>query len=328
MPGCLPQHGPPSEAPSGTAETALAGGAHVEGPRCVAIVANPYSGRRENRRLVEALAAELARAALEPCLMWHPRELLAAAEKPDFACRFRCVVAAGGDGTLQRVVNAQTVVPVYAYPLGNENLFARYFGHVRRPQAAAAAIARGSSCTIDLARAAYLNTGECLRFCSVASVGFDADVCHRLAAWRGSERNLKRVGAGSYMLPIAAAVCEYTFPPLVVEADGCQVEGAMVLVFNLPEYAFGLPFLRMAVPGDGLLDWIVFRRPGRWAVAWYVLALCLRRHLRQRDVAWGRARRVRVDCAHDVPLQTDGEASGRGPVELAVEPGALRVIEP
>jgi diacylglycerol kinase family enzyme len=63
-------------------------------------------------------------------------------------------------------------------------------------------------------------------------------------------------------------------------------------------------------------------------VAWYVLALCLRRHLRQRDVAWGRARRVQVHCANNLPLQTDGEASGFGPVELAVEPGALRVIEP
>lgn len=302
--------------------------ARGDAPRQVAIVANPYSGRRENRQLVEALAAELARAALEPCLMWHPNELREAAEKLDFAGRFRCVVAAGGDGTLQRVVNLQTVVPVYAYPLGNENLFARYFGHVRRPEVAAAAIARGAYRTIDLARAVHVLTGEHWRFCSVASLGFDADVCHRLAAWRGSDRHLKRVGARSYLLPIAATVCEYTFPPLVVEADGRQVEGAMVLVFNLPEYAFGLPFLPMAAPGDGLLDWIVFRRPGRWAVAWYVLALCLRKHLRQRDVAWGRARTVRVHCAGDVPIQTDGEASRHGPVELAVEPGALRVMEP
>lgn len=294
----------------------------------MAIVANPYSGRRENRRWVEALAAALTRVALEPRLMWQPAELLAAAAQADFASHYRCVVAAGGDGTLQRVINQQTAVPVYAFPLGNENLFARYFGHVRRPDAAAAAIARGKVCTIDLARATYHAPQPILRFCSVASLGFDADVCHRLAAWRARGRDLRRVGTASYVLPIAAAVCDYAFPPMLVEADGERVEGAMVLVFNLPEYAFGLPFIPMALPSDGLLDWIVFRRPGRWAVAWYVLALCLRRHLRQRDVAWGRARTVRVSCAPEVPLQTDGEASGFGPVELAVEPAALRVIEP
>lgn len=299
-----------------------------DAPRRVAIVANPYSGRRENRRLVEALAGELARHGLQPQLMWQPAELREAATQADFARHFRCVVAAGGDGTLQRVVNEQTAVPVYAYPLGNENLFARHFGHVRQPEAAAAAMARGAWRTIDLARATYLDSGTRLRFCSVASIGFDADVCHRLAAWRSRGTALRRVGARSYVLPIAASVCSYTFPTMTIEAEGRMVQGAMVLVFNLPEYAFGLPFLPMASPADGLLDWIVFRRPGRWAVGWYLLALCLRRHLRQRGVAWGRARRVRVTCASGVPLQTDGEASGFGPVELAVEPGGLRVIEP
>src|SRR5947208_609515 len=117
-------------------------------PRGVAIAANPYSGRKGNRQLVEALATALRTAGLEPRLMWGRDELTEAAADPGFTSSYRAVVAAGGDGTLHRVINQQTQLPLAMFPLGNENLFARQFGYSCDPEAMARLIAVAKTQTI------------------------------------------------------------------------------------------------------------------------------------------------------------------------------------
>ena len=293
----------------------------MSSPRAVAVVVNPYSVADRNRQRVTALVAALTRVGLEPRPMWGPHDLADAASRPGFAEEYCCVVAAGGDGTLNRVVNQQTVVPVAMFPLGNENLFGREFAHRGNPEATARMILSGRTRTIDLGLA-----GE-QKFCCVASAGFDADIAHRLAQWRRDAAALKRVRRWSYARQIIATAWNYRFPLMEIQADGMQVQGALVMVFNLSQYAFHLKFVEQALPDDGLLDWIVFERPHRWPLFSYTLSVFLRRHLRRSDVRHGRARRISVSCSKPVPLEVDGDAIGFAPVELSVLPGALRIFE-
>ena len=181
--------------------------------------------------------------------------------QPDFGSEYRCVVAAGGDGTLNRAINYRLPVPLAVLPLGNENLFARQFGFTTDPALLAGKIARGQTRTIDLGRA-----GQRL-FGVVASAGFDGDVAHRLADWRQGGSHLKRVGSHSYLLPIATTMCFYPFPTVELDADGQRFEGALAMVFNVPRYALGLRLCPDALPDDGYLDWIVFGKPGRMRLA-------------------------------------------------------------
>ncbi|HUY33711.1 MAG TPA: diacylglycerol kinase family protein [Pirellulales bacterium] len=292
-------------------------------PLGVAIAANPYSGRKQNRRRVEALATALREAGLEPRLMWGRDELAAAAGDGNFANDYRAVVAAGGDGTLNRVINHPIAVPLAMFPLGNQNLFARQFGHNDDPAAMAAMIAAGKSTTIDLGRAA----GRL--FSIVASAGFDGDAAHRLAHWRErKEGRLKRVRSLSYARPIIASACRYRYPLMEVTADGRHMRGALVMVFNLPQYAADLPLAADAVADDSLLDWLVFEKPGSLRLAGYALSVWLKRHRRRRDVFHGRARRIELSCPVPVPLEIDGEAAGFAPLSIEVVPAALRVIVP
>jgi diacylglycerol kinase (ATP) len=289
-------------------------------PVKVIILANPYSGARKNREHVAELAGALAAEGLQPRPIWQLEELEALSREPGFRREYRCVVAAGGDGTLNRTINYRLGVPLAVLPLGNENLFARQFDFTADPVLLAGKICRGQTRVIDLGRA-----GQRL-FSVVASGGFDGDVAHRLASWRQGELHLRRVGSRSYVLPIAASICRYPFPAIELEADGQRFEGALAMVFNVPRYAIGLRLCPDALPDDGWLDWVVFMRPGRVRLALYAAAVALARHRRLSDVQYGRARQIRLRSAAHVPLELDGEAAEFTPIEISVEPSALTIV--
>jgi diacylglycerol kinase family enzyme len=291
-------------------------------PPGVAIAANPYSGRKVNRELVEALAAAVRAAGLEPRLMWERDALREAAADGSLSREFRAVVAAGGDGTLHHVINQQTELPVAIFPLGNENLFARQFGYGRDPVALAGSIAAGRVQSIDLGRAA----GQL--FSIVASAGFDGDAAHRLARWRGTAKQMKRVRSLSYARPMIASACGYRYPPVDVDADGRRLRGSLVMVFNLPQYAARLPLAPDAIANDGLLDWLVFEKPGNLRLALYAMSVWRNRHRRRADVFHGRARKIELSCREPVPVEIDGEAAGYAPLSITVAPAALKVIVP
>ena len=289
-------------------------------PPKVIILANPYSGARKNRQHVAELTHALTAEGLQPQPIWQLDELEAVCREPGFADEFRCVVAAGGDGTLNRTINYRLNVPLAVLPLGNENLFARQFGFTTDSVLLAGKIARGQTRSIDLGRA-----GGRL-FSVVASGGFDGDVAHRLANWRQDKSRLRRVGSHSYLLPIATSFCWYPYPSIELEADGQRVSGALAMVFNVPRYALGLRLCPDATPDDGWLDWVVFTRPGGVRLAVYAAAVVLGQHRRLSDVRYGRARRIWLRSATSVPLELDGEAAEFTPVEIAVEPMALRIV--
>ena len=305
----------PGEAPAGFGEHTRAA------PRGVLILANPYSGVLSNRAHVAELGSALASQGLRPRPVWQLEELDALATQSDLAEEYRCLVAAGGDGTLNRAINHQLRVPLAVFPLGNENLFARHFAFTNNPQRLAEAIARGKLRPIDLGRSA----GRL--FSIVASGGFDGEVARRLAQWREQHTHLRRVGHHSYIRPILASLTEYQFPPMEIEIDDRPpIEGALAMVFNIPTYALGLQLCPDATADDGHLDWIVFKRPGLWHLGRYALATLLRQQRRLGDVFWGRARRVRLRCTTPVPLEIDGDQAGFAPLEIEVMPAATQVV--
>jgi len=291
---------------------------------CVAIVANPYSGVRSNQRLVNELVAALLRHKLKATVLWDPserRELLADA---DLERTTRCVVVVGGDGTVADVINEKPRgLPLAVLPAGNENLFARALSCPVECDALVAAIVAGRAEWIDFGRA-----GPRL-FSLMVGVGFDADVVHRVARWRRRQRSLRRVTRLSYLRPILRAFRHQPWGQVDIIADGVAVRGAHCLVFNLPKYGGGLCVAPNARADDGLLDWVVFERPGRAALVRYALAVWRRSaHLERRDVSHGRARHIRIGGSSPVPIQLDGDPAGFTPVEIDVIPEGLAVLMP
>lgn len=298
----------------------------------VLILANPFSGGGPNRAHMDALVRELAAFGIPAHLAWTPAEgraLLA-----DRGAHARAVVAAGGDGSIAAVLGMMKEtgllpgVPFASFPMGNENLFAKHFGFMRDPKALAAQLARGQTRPADLA----LANGRL--FSLMAGCGMDADIVHRLEAWRNiphpsNPHQKRRVSRQSYVQHIAKAMLKYPHPPIILEADGVRHTGALAMVCNLAEYAGGLRIARNAKDDDGLLDWVLFTRGGTLAGLRYAFSAYLGRHLRLPDVLHGRAEKItlRGEAQGDVPLQVDGDAAGTAPAVFEVLPGAFRVVE-
>jgi diacylglycerol kinase family enzyme len=132
----------------------------------------------------------------------------------------------------------------------------------------------------------------------------------------------------SYAAPILMSALRYRYPLLEIDADGQKLRGALCMVFNLPQYANRLPLAFDADPHDGLLDWLVFERPGNLPLAGYALSVWLKRHRQRSDVRFGRAKRIVLGAHEPVPLEIDGEAAAFAPVTIEAVPDAASIVVP
>jgi diacylglycerol kinase family enzyme len=291
----------------------------------IIIAANPYSGRGSNRPRVDALAAALSGHGLAARVLWEPAERAAVLGEGEPG---RTVIAVGGDGTVAEIINEAPGAAVAVLAAGNENIFARALGFPAHPVALAAAVAAGATHAIDLGRVSTTVGGRTRTrlFSLMLSAGFDAEIVHRVARWRGAGPLTRRVGHRSYVSPIARSLLAYRHPRLTLRVDGGTVDAAWCLVSNVPDYALGLRLAAAARPDDGRLDWIAFERAGVAPLAHYTWAAYRGRHLACAGARAGTATRMQLDSAAPVPVQVDGDPWGMTPVDVETLPGALRVI--
>ena len=113
--------------------------------RRVLVVVNTSAGSGKRHRAVQHLLTELARHELEVETIDSLTALSAVAQQEFAAGTLRGVVAAGGDGTVSEVINRTGAeIPIAVFPLGTENLLAKYFGITAEPRTFAEMIAQGA----------------------------------------------------------------------------------------------------------------------------------------------------------------------------------------
>lgn len=310
------------------------------------IIANRSSGSGRGLRLVHQLTAELKARGIECRVAWTPtdRRELVRASADDASCR--CLVAAGGDGTVAALLNEKPSRPIAILPAGTENLTAAHFRHRRNARSLAATIVEGTRRPVDLG----LAHGR--RFMLMAGFGFDGDVVSRHHRGRlGESGRVRPTNRAAYVEPILKSSLSYKFPVIKVRIDDPVEEeiliGTTVFVFNLPRYALGLPFVPEARDDDGRLDLLVFRKPGPFQALYYLWQVLWRKHLNDPDVIYRRVRRVTLSADEAVPAQLDGDPAGvlgpadavetrnadgstvpGGPWTVEVLPGAVQVLVP
>lgn len=283
----------------------------------VLILANPKSGSGPGLRHVTQLVKGLTDFGLDTTVCHNLGDF--DGQLQCWQAEMRCVVAAGGDGTLGEVLNRAPGLPVAMLPLGTENLVARHFGFDREASGLARRIAANRHEAFDLGQ------GNGRIFSLLVSAGFDSHVVHQLH--RGRHGHINHL---SYVLPILGALQDYDFPPIQVEIveTGERLTGSLVMVFNLPRYAIGLPIASQARDNDGFLDLWVFERPGVMNLIRYAAAVLCGHLTKLRDVKHRLVQRVRLRSDRPVPLQMDGDPAGTLPMDIAVLPGAMQVMMP
>jgi YegS/Rv2252/BmrU family lipid kinase len=282
-------------------------------------IANPSAGRRNRGRLEETIARLGAFGCVVELVETEgPGDAERAAAAADQA-RFDAVVAAGGDGTINEVLNGMTAEapPLAVLPLGTANVLAAELGLPRSIEAIAQTIAFGEPRRIALGEA----NGR--RFAMMASAGLDAHVVQRL-----SLKLKRRIGKTAYVIEtLRQAMIR---PPLAyrLRLNGVEEEASGVIVSNGRRY--GGPFIIAPKADLTSPSFEVCRltRSGRLAGPSYLLSAVRGRLAERSDVRIDTAERVEILGPSGAPLQADGDLLCRLPVVIRALPAAVALIFP
>jgi YegS/Rv2252/BmrU family lipid kinase len=230
------------------------------------------------------------------------------------------IVAAGGDGTINEVINglAGSGVTLGILPVGTANVFALELGIPTKLEEAWKVIRQRKARPIDLACA----NGH--YFIQLAGVGLDAQVVEQ-TSWESK----KALGPLSYVLT-ATQIMGRRPPKLRIYGDhGVSVEGSFVLLGNGRLYGGPFHFFPEADMQDGLLDVCVFKETSYLALARYARGVLFGSdHVNFPDVHYFKSKHVRVESDERVPVEVDGELLGQLPCDFSVQRRKLRVLVP
>ena len=221
------------------------------------------------------------------------------------AARAGCdvVVAAGGDGTVNEVVNglarvrSRTVLGVV--PLGTANDFAGSLGIPEDVTEALRLAAEGAAQPVDIARV----NRRC--FINVSTGGFGADTSQ--SAGRALK---KRLGGFAYVLRGVEQIVTFDLAEGTFRVDGDVVyEGSFVFfaVGNARRTGGGTPLTPLARMGDGRLDIMLVHGMSRLQFMGLLPDLRAGTHLDSPHVSYYRADDFEVSTRGVVAVNADGE---------------------
>ncbi|MFO0977079.1 MAG: diacylglycerol kinase family protein [Planctomycetaceae bacterium] len=257
------------------------------------------------------------------------------------------VIAVGGDGTLNEVVNglldadtqsadgsdpADPILGLLPYGTGGDFRTA-----IQMPfeiTKAADVFQHGTVRSLDVGRVeCAVGTGQMRNraFLNVASCGISAEVSKRVNASRF------RIGSRlPYFLATLKALLRYRNAALRITLDdGRDVSDLpdvkVVAIANGPWFGGNMNIAPGALPDDGLFEVIAIRDPG------FLTSLRHLRHLYDGTLknlpevtAW-QASTVRIEClsgTSNVAIELDGETPGILPATFSIQKNAIRMIVP
>ena len=293
------------------------------------IIFNPVARGEKAFRFRSHLAALSKQCALKPTYAAGAGRALAAEAIRE---GHDTLIAAGGDGTINEVLNGMgdvlggfTHARLGVIPLGTINVFAKELGLPTSPEGAWQIIQAGRETRIDLPQAEFTGAGQPLRryFAQLAGAGLDSRAIE-LVDW-----NLKKmVGPLAY---VAAGIKALRGPmqPITVSSAHGNAQGELVLIGNGRYYGGKINLFPQADLRDGRLDVTVFPK-----VNWVTLLRAGWGWLTDQIHQAAGAQTFQADSftlASDqpkVPFELDGDNIGHLPVKFSVQPKALRMLVP
>lgn len=284
-------------------------------PGRLLLIANPVSGGDARPRIARAVAWFQARGVVVEVLL---------TERSGDARRFAAqakergcdrVVAAGGDGTLNEVLNglAPSSLPLAFLPLGTTNVFTYEAGLPRNLEAACRVALEG------VPRPVCLGVADGERFLLMASAGFDAATVHRV--------NLKlkrRTGKLAYAVSAVTTLLGGPLPIFDVTGDDGQIRSACQVVAGNGRYYGGrLSLTPTASLFAERLDICLVAPMSR--PRFVLTAIALLAGLTPPGVARFATRQLTLQ-GDGIPLQIDGDDRGTLPRQLSVTSGEVWMV--
>ncbi len=248
------------------------------------------------------------------------------------------VVAVGGDGTLNEVVNGffrngaplPTTTKLAMVPLGTGGDFRRTLRIPLDPKQAIEVLRSGVVRRLDAGCVTYTTPdgGTGVRhFINIADAGLGGEVVNTVG------NGTKRFGSAAYRIGGLRALIGFKNKPMRVDVDGSVYDlkkAQQVVVANCQFFGGGMQMAPAASPTDGVFDVILIKDAGKVETLRGMNDIMGGKHLDQNnpkmELMYGK--RVSVASPEKVRIDVDGEAVGFLPALFEIQPGAIEFITP
>lgn len=257
--------------------------------------------------------------------------------------RRELVIACGGDGTINEVVNglAGSAVPLAVLPAGTANVLAKELALPWGIPAAARLIPGSRLARIALGLAvpraspgpsprfgtspAAPADGAGRYFLSIAGAGVDGSMVYRV-----NSRLKQATGTLAYWLAGLTHFFHYDLASFPVEAGEQCFQAVQVIVGRTKYYGGPFQITAGADLFSNRFEVAVFTTKNRFRYPSHMVAVWLSRLREQGDVHFVEAETVWCAAGPDsrIYFEIDGEAAGTLPVEFRVVPDALTLVVP
>jgi YegS/Rv2252/BmrU family lipid kinase len=299
------------------------------------VIANPTSRRGKSAQQIPVVEGMLRRYALDFDLVltkkpYHATKLATQAARDGYDA----VIAVGGDGTINEVVNglmharkkgaAEPALGLIGVGTGNDLIFG--LGHQLEIDAACKAIANDKRRKIDIGQIITDDIPEGRYFANGVGIGFDA------AGGVLAEKINWPHGFLAYLIAALQNIFLYYKAPIleiIFEKERIEMPILLISVMNGRRVGGGFLTAPEALPDDGLFDLCIAKEVSRPRMLSLLPRFLQGSQIHQPEIQMKRAQKITVNALHGLmPIHTDGEIISTASKEVMIEiiPQALEII--
>ena len=233
------------------------------------------------------------------------------------------IIAAGGDGTFNEVVNglAGSEVPMAILPFGTTNVLAKELGVPETVEGALEVALNRKPKTVSLGKISItLHSSLIIRyFLLMAGIGFDGE-----AVFRINETLKKFSGKGAYIFSGLKTLSTFRPDELIFTIDGKTYSGYSAVIGNAAKYGGHFKITPDASIIDPSLYVCLFKGKKRLDIVRYVGGVVMGSHLKFKDIEYIKA--TTVEVKGEAHIQVDGDYFGKTPVKVEAVPDIVKLV--
>jgi len=234
------------------------------------------------------------------------------------------IIAAGGDGTFNEVINgiAGSETPMAILPLGTTNVLAKELGIPETVKSSMDIAIQGVSRVVSLGKITLQqDTPKVRYFCMMAGIGFDGMTVFEI------NKTVKKIsGKGAHFYSGLKVLSHFHPNELTFTIGGKSYTGYSAVVGKGAKYGGHIKVTPDAKLTDPNLYICIFKGKKRLDICRYIFGVLTKSHLSFKDVEYLMSERIQIDgSAH---IQIDGDYFGMTPAIIEIAPETVKLIYP
>ena len=298
------------------------------------VIVNPNSGKKKGKKDWVKIAQLLDQNFKYTAIFTERRGHAISIVKEKILEGTRNIIVAGGDGTMNEVVNAvftQGKVPTNTITLGiitigTGNDWGKMFGIPASYEKSIETIKNCKTFIQDAGIIRYYD-GEIQKnrfFLNIAGLGFDALVAKKINA----QKDIGKSGKLLYMANLISNLWRYRYMHTNIKIDDKKFKDEIFTIsIGIGVYSGGgMKQTPNSIPNDGLFDLTIIKKMRKIGIIKSLPLLYNGKILEHPKVVSFRGAKINIECDPPIHLEADGETLGHSPIEIEIIPKSIRVI--